>query len=657
MKTYLESLATENFKGLKHFQATFGPNTTILGENGSGKTTVYDAFLWLLFGKDSSGRKDFEVRPLDEKNQPIRGLVVSVIGVLNFDGDPHTFRKEQQEKTVKGQFRGYETLCWIDEVPKKVGEYADAIKELIDEDTFKLLTDVYFFGSKMHWTERRKTLLKMAGKIGEPKGFDRLLSALKGRSVDEYKEILRGQKKRDEKERDEISPRIDEIQRGLTEYAESGEATDTAALEGRRVEINTAIEQLDQSRSAILNQENARQKKIDRLNTLKSKKSTREAELQNDTTGVQHLLDDRVKLNVAVSERQQGVQRAESDLQGQDGLIEQKRQRQTTLQDSLLRIVQRYRNEKDVKIDLSGTACKNCGQPLPADKIRTMQSEQEAKQKELLFSIADDGNKTKKEIEAVQQEIDSLNKKRIEMQEKLAQAKILLQEAEENRTERLAIIEEQLQHRPKVDPKDDPIWKQVAFDIQSLSAEIGEPASKQLQDIEFQRQARQQELTKINETLAQSDRMKKDAERIEELNRMEKELSQHIADADDLLAEIDRYKADQSAMIEKSVNGLFKYVNFKLFKELINGGFEDCCEATFNGIPYPDMSYGQRVFVGVDIINALSKHYGVSVPLYIDNAESLTLPIEADTQIIRLVADPDKSELEIRTQEYSTANQ
>jgi len=210
----LNKLRITCFKGIDCFELDLdGGNAVITAENGIGKTTIYDAFLWMLFSKDSTGRKDFEVRPLDRRNRPIKGVVLAVEAEIDIDGVKQHFRKEHHEKVVKGQLRGYDTLCWINEVPRKVGEYAEIIAEIISADTFKLLTDLHFFNSKMHWTDRRKVLLAVAGEIGTLEGFDELLAALNGRTIDEYKKVLSEQKKRHTKEREEINPRIDEILR------------------------------------------------------------------------------------------------------------------------------------------------------------------------------------------------------------------------------------------------------------------------------------------------------------------------------------------------------------------------------------------------------------------------------------------------------------
>jgi len=648
MKICLDRIEIENFRGIKKFSATFGADNRIYGENGIGKTSIYDAFLWLLYGKDSSGRKDFELRPLDKDNQPIRGLTVSVQGILDFDGVKHTFRKEHHENIIKKQLRGYNTLCWIDDVPKKVSEYSEAINEIIPENTLKLLTDIYFFCGKMHWTERRKILLEMAGKIAQPSGYDRLLSELKGRSIDDYKKTLIAQKKRYEAELAEIPPRIDELQRGLASYA-NAEPPDRKSIEAERLKIKNSIDALAKKRAALLDQEKARQEKIDRLNALKLKRLEREAELKNDTTGIQHLLDEKQKLDIAISDRKRAIHEVESAMQDCDAEIEAKKRKQASLQSVLQQIKTRYQEIKSIKIKVEDVTCPACGQPLPPDKIESIMAEHETKKKSQLFALAEEGNKTKKQIDDMQKEIDSIVEKRKALLDDLEKAQILFREAEEYRAERLPEIDRQLQHRPQVDPRSDTIWKQLTHDIEALEKDIGESVSSQLDKIEKERQSLERELEQVNIALLQYDRICADTARIKDLEAYEREISQSIASIDELLAEIDRYKAEQSALIEKSVNGLFKHVSFKMFKELLNGGFEDCCEATLHGVPYNDLSTGEKILVGVDVINALSRYYDYQVVLFLDNSESLTFSIETDMQVIRLIADPTRKNLEVET--------
>lgn len=639
MQLKLNGIIIENFKGLKKFQADFnGENATITAANGIGKTTVYDALLWLFFGKDSTGRKDFQVRPLDENNKPIPGLTLSVQAEIDVDGSCHILRKDHEEKITKGQFRGYESTCYIDEVPKKLNEFQAFIDELIPEDTFKMLTNLRHF-NELHWTDRRKVLFDIAGKIGNPKGFDMLIMQLNGRSIEDYKKVLAGQKSQLEKDLSEINPRIDELQRGIDGYA----GQDLSKVEQSRTCLKADLAELDKRRTNILNTERARQKKIDNLNTLKTKQAARERELVNDTSGVSHLLEEKATIEQGVSIKQQAVVNARSavGLKMQEIKYEQARLNQNTA--ALNDVRQEYKTASAVNCE---SKCYACGQDLPADKLEENEKKKTAKLQEVIRkgdgikALVDECNK---KIEQLQTELAGLN-------QTVKHAEIELNESEEYKAKRTAEITELMGHKKTTPAEHDPIWKDLGKQIAALENEIGEPASEQLQAIESDRHAKQQEIEELGKTLAQADRIKQDTARIEELGRQEQALAQQIADIEKQIAEIGRYVAAESDLIEAAVNGKFKLVKFKLFNRLINGGIEDCCESTLDGVPYSDCSYGQKAIMGIDIINTLSEHYGVSVPLVIDNAESITFPIEYTGQTIRLVAQKGVKKLTIKTE-------
>jgi len=289
----LERLHIRNFKGIGQLEVEPTRDTRVEGENGKGKTTILDAFLWLLFDKDSTGRTEFGIRPLDGKNQPIKGLVCMVEAVLNINGRRCVLKKEHHEKVVKDQLRGYTTLCWVDDVPKKASQYAESISGIIPEDSFRLMTYLRHFNENLSWKDRRAVLLDITGEIGTPAGFDELLSALNGRSLDDYKKVLAGQLERYKNEREEINPRIDELQRGLKGAGAPANQTD---LQAQRQAIQEDIAQIDADRRALLDQEQQRQGKIDQVNALQSDRIKREAELARDTSGIKHLLDEKTKL-------------------------------------------------------------------------------------------------------------------------------------------------------------------------------------------------------------------------------------------------------------------------------------------------------------------------------------------------------------------------
>jgi hypothetical protein len=637
MNMRLNKIQIENFKGIKAFDADFdGENATIKAANGIGKTTIYDAFLWLLFNKDSAGKKDFELRPLDDDNQPISGLTLLVAAEIDIDGVTHILRKQHEEKVVKGQLRGFETLCFVDDVPKKVGEFQEYISELIPEDTFKLLTSLRHFNEGLHWKDRRSVLLEIAGEIETPKGFDHLLSQLKGRSLDDYKKVLADQKKRLTKERDEISPRIDELQRGSVDYA----GKDTAPVIQLRELAKKELAGLDKQRADLFASEKARQLKIDQLNVLKSQFGYRERQLASDTGGIQHLLDEKKTIELAVSEKHGKVLLAEKMLHMKESELSSVRLGLENHMRMLAGIREEY-GQVSAKSDPCN--CSLCGQVLPADKMAEVNKRKEQKLAEIIAR----GNTTKASVDAQKQKASAIESELKALKDELEKAKIELAESEAYRTQRIAEIDNLASHNKTISPDQDPVCLDIKHKIECLSGEIGEPLANQLQVIETESQAKKAEIDEYNQILARADRAKQDAERIKELEAKENEIAQQIADIDGLLASIEAYRAAESGLIEAAVNDKFKLVKFKMFTQLLNGGMEESCEAMLNGVPYSDCSYGQKAVMGIDIVNTLSAHYGVSVPLVVDNAESITYPIEFSGQLISLVAQKNVKKLTI----------
>ena len=642
MNITLDKIVIENFKGIKSFEAELnGANATISAENGVGKTTAYDAFLWLLFGKNSEEQKAFELRPLDDKNRPIENLVVTVEGVVSFDNIKHTFRKEQVEKITKGKI-GYITSCFIDEVPKLVSDYKKFIDAIIPEDTFKLLTNLSYFSTKMHWSDRRKTLLELAGKISKPAGFEELQASLNGRSLDDYKTFLAGQKKLLVKEQAEITPRIDEIQRGLDAYATEG--IDVKDVESKRQALTAYGAGVLDRRKELFDSETERQKTVDLINELTIKKIQREGELKNDTSGIKNLLDEKARIETTIASKQQEVNDLKRELLSKNTDLNYTTSELDRFTASVALVADEYRK---ASADLPANICPVCGQQLPADKV----ADSKDQQKKILSEITKRGNKIKDDADACKKLMTEHKAKIIKANQALEKAEAELVKSQEKRKIRFIEIDKQIESNETLPPETDKTWKIFSDKINQLKSELSEPLSKQLQGLDLEKARIESDIAKFNNILAQSDQIKKNAERIAELGTKEKEIAQQLADIDSQLNEIQQCKNAEGIAIETAVNGKFKHVTFKLFKELLNGESEDCCDATFNGVPFNDLSTGQQIFVGVDIINVLSAHYGLSVCLFIDHRESITMPIESNSQIIELKAVEGVKELTIETSE------
>jgi DNA repair exonuclease SbcCD ATPase subunit len=630
MQIKLNTIKLENFKGQKSFEfSPDGQNASIQAENGVGKTTIYDGWLWLSFGKDSNGKADFNVRPLDENNEPIKGLVVAVEADIAVTGNPHVIlRKEQHEKIVKGQLKGYETICSIDEVPKKVSEFQEFITNLCPEELFRQLTDLEYFNGKMHWSARRKVLLDVAGKIPKPAGFERLLSNLDGRSLDDYEKVMKDRKRAYDDERKDINPRIDELQRGLDEYVQDSKSE--ANLRKQRTNAQDAIDALNKQRDELLASEKQRQKLIDQINHLTCEKLHRESQLKNDTSGQKKLLDERANLEREHANKTQEL----VDLQN---LIRQAKSAIDSAQNQIESSQLTLRQIRDEYKKVDSPNCSLCGQEWPMDKPKPGLADIESRGNKVKAAI-DDTKARKADLQ------DELNKLLAEEKAEVEELKT----AESAKNKRIAKIDEALKNRVVIDPGTDDKWIGINSEIEKLQKQLGKPVADQLEEIESNVKIAQEKLNEINTSLNQADSIEKSRKRIGELEAREKELAQLIADTEKEIDRIMQYKMAESKMIEAAVNDRFRHIKFKLFDYYLNGEINDkVCEAVLNGVPYPDMSSGQKILAGIDVINTLSDHYGVSVPLFIDHAESVTYPIEADSQTILLRAVPGVKELQV----------
>lgn len=635
MNIRLIRLSCTNFKGLKSFEADFqGENATIKAANGVGKTSVYDAWLWLLFGKDSTGRKDFQLRPLDEDKQPIKSLVVIVEAETMIDGVVYAFKKEHHEKIVKKQLTGYETLCSIDDVPLKVGEYQKYIANIATEDTFKLVTNLSHFNMKLTWQQRRAVLLDIAGEIKTPAGFEQLIEDLHGHSIEHYHARLIDRKKRYTKERDSIGPRCDELQRGLEAYA----GADNEDQEQLRTTLKEGISKLTEQRKELRDQEFERQAKIDQLNTLRVHQVNREGYLRNDTSSVQKYIEEKTKIQTSLANLQTNLGKWLNIAEVTKGLRSLK---EIELNNDLNKLVAIRNDFAALEKPSEATRCVWCGGKLPADKL----AELETKRNKKLEDVSIAGTAAKQLVARNKADIAELQVTLKKQQDEAEKAQIELKEYEDYAAEEMLKLDELINTKQAPVYTDDAEWNKITADIQAITNEIGEPVSQQLETIDDQLTKKHEQLAKVNDNLAQLDRSKKDAARIKELEAEERRLSQQIADVEKSLATIGEYKAAESTLIEDAVNDKFSCVKFRLFNYLLNGEIQDTCEATINGVPYPDMSYGQRIIVGIDIINVLSEHYDLSACLFIDNAESVTYPLEAKSQTIELYAEEGLDEL------------
>ena len=629
----LLKLNLQNFKGIRNSEFDFGGiDATIYGDNATGKTTVFDSLCWLLFGKDSLDRADFEIKTL-ENGEPIHKVNHEVEAeFLNDDGNSFTLRRVYREKysSPRGgdtKLTGHTTDYFINEVPVKEKEYKQYINDVIAEDVFKLITNPLYFNEQYSWQNRRKLLLEISGDIKDDEVINnhseltRLAELLNGRTVDEQRKIVAAKKTAINKELDMIPVRIDEALRNKADIATS-ESKLTTDIET----LNKSINELENQKATIINGFSSTEKrsKIDEIGRqLKARQSEvlsiYNSEKQRKRGEYESLL---TQLKIIESEHDRYTDRA-YDL-AKD--IERESKRIETLQAEFDTFNAQEFNKE---------ACPTCGQPLPEDK----QAELEA---------AFNSEKAAK-LEEWQSLIESAKKLKANYEE---QREVLLVKANgltkeiEDKTKAYETKFKEYESYLEPNVEDDPDYKELKAELFLLELDEGEEADdKEVarldEEISSVKEKRAALETELNKYTLNADIQK----RVIELENQQQKLAAEKNLLDETSFLIDEFVKAKVDMLEESINSHFEYARFKMFNVLVNGNIEECCETTYKGVPYRSMNNAARMNVGLDIINALTRFYGVTAPVFIDNAEAVTDFIKCNSQTIKLVVDADFKEL------------
>ena len=629
----LLKLNLQNFKGIRNSEFDFGGiDATIYGDNATGKTTVFDSLCWLLFGKDSLDRADFEIKTL-ENGEPIHKVNHEVEAeFLNDDGNSFTLRRVYREKysSPRGgdtKLTGHTTDYFINDVPVKEKEYKQYINDVIAEDVFKLITNPLYFNEQYSWQNRRKLLLEISGDIKDDEVISsrseltRLAELLNGRTVDEQRKIVAAKKTAINKELDMIPVRIDEALQNKADItaSESKLKTDIETL-------NKSIEELEGQKATIINGFSSTEKrsKIDEIGRqLKARQSEvlsiYNAEKQRKRSEYEALL---TQLKIIESEHDRYTDRAYDLVKD----IERESKRIETLQAEFDTFNAQEFNKE---------ACPTCGQPLPEDK----QAELEA---------AFNSEKAAK-LEEWQALIESAKKLKAnyEEQREVLQVKAdgLIKEIEDKTKAYESKFKEYESYlEPNVE--DDPDYKELKAELFLLELDECEEADdKEVarldEEISSVKEKRAALETELNKYTLNADIQK----RVIELENQQQKLAAEKNLLDETSFLIDEFVKAKVDMLEENINSHFEYARFKMFNVLVNGNIEECCETTYKGVPYRSMNNAARMNVGLDIINALSKFYNVTAPVFIDNAEAVTDFIKCNSQTIKLIVDADFKEI------------
>ena len=639
-------LRLRNFKGIKEFDLdTAGGDVSVWGDNATGKTTLFDGFLWLLFDKDSANHKAFEIKTLDENNQPLHGLEHEVEGTFLVNGRTVTLKKVYAEQWTKKRgsaekvFSGHTTDYAVDGVPVAKGEYERRIAGIVDEGIFRLLSDPGYFNEQLHWQERREILLEVCGDISDsdviasdPKLAD-LATILGGRNLEDHRKVIQASRTKINKDLEQVPIRVSEVQRGLPDIA--GIVPDALTAD------------IDKAR-------NARQAKADEL--ARADNGGAWVDKQNRLSQVRARLleiesEHRNKANNAISDRRRQVQEAQyaaenakRDLDRLNADIAEKEREASRLGTQL----EQLRNQWD-QVDAEEfshtdeTLCPACGQNLPQERVEA------ARQKALeafnlskaqrLERVTADGRATKEKKERIEAEVKRLGGNAQAAQKGLESARAS--------ASKLGGELDKLQTPYADTVSGDAEYQRLAAERDKLGSEIERlkaGAQADLSGIRQEIDGLNQAIASLEQLAAQYRQHQAATQRITELQAEEKRLAAEFERLERELYLTEEFVRAKVRLLTDKINGRFEYARFKLFEEQVNGGLSECCETLYQGVPYnSNLNRGARINVGLDIISTLSEHYGFRAPIWVDNREAVTRLIPIDAQVISLiVSEPDK---------------
>ena len=641
MKTLeLISLTIKNFKGIKNLTINFNKITSIYGMNATGKTTIPDAFRWLLFDKNSEDKKDFSIIPIGKDGETIHGIETEINADFSINGKQKNLQKIYIEKWTKkrgeatDQLTGHTTKYYIDEVPLTEAEYKKAINDLIAENLFKFITDPLYFAQDLKWTDRRQVLMNFNGDItsdsiiSSNSELESLRDLLSDSDIDSLRKTLSAKKKKLNDDIKAIPFRIDEANNSIKDFDFTDLKTKLIQKELRFDNIEKQITKgslVDSKRAEKINRQNELCKKLDEIEfdaANEVNKNTRELRNQVETK------ESRLKLlNENIIEFRKSWTSYDSNRKFYASECE------------IIR--KEWFDEHDKTLDFLGQfICPTCNRLLDEENVEKkkleMQENFNANKAKNLESITKRGKEAAEKVKHYEQKL-------IETEKDIESTEIQI----ESLTSELETLNLKSQECQAVELPDEHYTLKKEFD--DLKAALDKPtdAKNNLLDLSTEKKELQKEIDGLKSDLKQNEINQTQRARIQELSDQERKLAQQIADLEGTEFLCEKFIKTKVGLLESEINSHFSFVTWKLFEVQINSGIQECCYPLINGVPFTDANHAAKVNAGIDIINALTHHYQVSAPIFIDGRESVVGLVPTDNQVINLIVSADDKKLRI----------
>lgn len=649
-KIILKSLALVNFKGVRDFSIAFNDGiTTVCGDNGTGKTTLYDAYLWLLFGKDSTGRSDgangFNVKTTGEDGKPIYRLEHSVTAVLEVDGKEIKLQRSLVEKWQKvngttEEVMKDETQYFINDVrtgTKK--EYQAEISEIIPEDVFRMITNPYYFTSLSAETQK-EMLLGMVGNIDDEEvaatdpDFLALLDQINGTSLAKWAREIAAKKKACNDALATIPASIETAQKLMPDSEE------WAVLEKQLKEVQDRVKEIDaqiadksalndeayKRKMALMKQQADKRIKLqDRENTIRMEANAAHNKALSDIQQMENEL----------SINQKNLDSYRNDKMNVDGKIDE-------LNGKLVEMREQFKTvAKEQFPEPSGDVlvCPTCGEPYKGENLENAIAK-------LRGNFEQSKSKRQKDIQTKGKQYKAEYDRAVEQQTKLTG---LIAKLEDDALEIKGNITIKKNNIPVAGNADEAIANDkeciglrndIAEIANQLQVEVPQADVSELQSEKADSNAAIADINKRLGKRAMIERVNKEIADLEEKRIANNQAKADLEKWEDVYL---RFQKAKDEVLMQRINGLFNVVSFSFVKEQKNGGEKVTCYCMVNGVPYADVNACGKVNACLDIINAICATKGISAPIFIDNRESFNQIIPTISQIVNLKVSNDKS--------------
>ncbi|MBQ9211130.1 MAG: AAA family ATPase [Clostridia bacterium] len=655
MQLVIDKIKIENFKGTKALEIQFGMNTAIYAQNGVGKTTVADAFYWVLFNKDSAGHApgsdDFHEKPLDASGNEVHDLETMVELSCRLDDAPFVLKRMQRENWVKkrGQsertYQGNVSTYWINGVETGANDFHKRISAIADEDTFPMIATMSAFNAA-DWKKRRAILLSLSGADVDaimwqkPEYADLHTECeQRGIKVEDIRKVLQDQLRGLRRDADMIPVRIDEASRSIPVVTDE-EIRNAEFMVKERTETIEKIDQLIAAEKAGISGGDATQARIiavnqqmlymqddaRRLRTMEREKITREIKMREDTAMQYAARLDTIKADLDRRTKERDAAEAEREqLRNEYSVAYSETWDATTISDE----------------------CPTCGQTLPREQLEviiakaklTFAEEKKAKLERIKKRGQDAAFRVNDACRAIQNLVDGQ------------------QQTEEDSTENGKILSGLRDALADLDKQplpcyDDPHYIELQKEAESLAAGGQQTSGDRIDNLQVERQQAKEVLDKYQAVLLRRDQAEALQRRIEELEAAHREVGDKIAAVEKMIMLAERFITDRCGLLEESINDLFPTLRWKLFNTQINGGITDTCVCLIpcgnSAVTYASSNTASKLHADIEVINVLSRQYGIQLPCFFDNRERVNFVPRTEGQIITLsVSDDEDMRVEI----------